>query len=230
MIELAVLDMAGTTIDEAGAVYQALRAAVERNGVAVADEDLQTWMGTDKREAIDALVRLGGGTPTPELVEESYRAFAEYLREAYLATPPQPLPGVEQALAELRSRGIKVALTTGFSDDVAVPLLAAIGWSTGEGGNLDAVVTSDEVGRGRPAPYMIHRAMEKTGVLDVRAVLAAGDTAVDLQAGTNAGAGVVVGVLTGKVNQAYLASHPHTHILPSAAGIPALPETQPTPA
>ncbi|MER5638896.1 phosphonatase-like hydrolase [Kitasatospora sp. NPDC002227] len=226
MIELAVLDMAGTTIDEAGAVYQALRAAVERNGVAVADDDLQTWMGTDKREAIDALVRLGGGTPTPALVEESYQAFAGFLREAYRATPPQPLPGVEQALAELRARGIKVALTTGFSEDVAGPLLAAIGWSTGEGGNLDAVVTSDEVGRGRPAPYMIHRAMEKTGVLDVRAVLAAGDTAVDLQAGSNAGAGVVVGVLTGKVDEKYLATHPHTYILPSAAQIPALAETR----
>ncbi|AUG80470.1 hypothetical protein CFP65_5785 [Kitasatospora sp. MMS16-BH015] len=225
MIELAVLDMAGTTIDEAGAVYRALRAAVERTGLAVADEDLQTWMGTDKREAIDALVRLGGGTPTPELVEESYAAFAAYLREAYAATPPQPLPGVEQALAELRARGIKVALTTGFSEDVAGPLLAAIGWSTGEGGNLDAVVTSDEVGRGRPAPYLIHRAMEKTGVLDVRSVLAAGDTAVDLQAGTNAGAGVVVGVLTGKVDESYLATHPHTYILASAAEIPALAET-----
>ncbi len=226
MIELAVLDMAGTTIDEAGAVYQALRAAVERNGVQVADADLQTWMGTDKREAIDALVRIGGGTPTPELVEDSYAVFAELLRVAYRTTPPQPLPGVEQALAELRARGIKVALSTGFSDDVAGPLLASIGWSTGPDGNLDAVVTSDEVGAGRPAPYMIHRAMEKAGVLDVRKVLVAGDTAVDLQAGTNAGAGVVVGVLTGKVGRTYLEAHPHSYVLESAAELPSLAETQ----
>ncbi|MFH9347971.1 phosphonatase-like hydrolase [Kitasatospora sp. NPDC017646] len=228
MIELAALDMAGTTINESGAVYRALRNAVERNGVAVAEADLQTWMGTDKREAIAALVRLGGGTPTPELVEEGYAAFAEYLREAYRTTPPQAVPGVEEALAELRRRGIKVALTTGFSDDVAHPLLESLGWSTGEGGNLDAVVTSDEVPRGRPAPYMIHRAMQKTGVIDTRRVLTAGDTVVDVEAGRNAGAGVVVGVLTGELTRADFDGHPQTHVLASAAEIPGLAETRPS--
>ncbi|MEU4117096.1 phosphonatase-like hydrolase [Kitasatospora sp. NPDC028055] len=228
MIELAALDMAGTTINESGAVYRALRTAVERNGVAVAESDLQTWMGTDKREAIAALVRIGGGTPTPELVEESYAAFAEFLREAYRANPPQAIEGVEEALAELRRRGIKVALTTGFSDDVAHPLLESLGWSTGEGGNLDAVVTSDEVPRGRPAPHMIHRAMEKTGVIDTRRVLTAGDTVVDVEAGRNAGAGVVVGVLTGELTRADFDGHPHTHVLASVTEIPALPETSPT--
>ncbi|MER7842654.1 phosphonatase-like hydrolase [Kitasatospora sp. NPDC096077] len=228
MIELAVLDMAGTTINESGAVYRALRTAVERNGVTVAEADLQTWMGTDKREAIAALVRIGGGTPTPELVEESYAAFAEFLREAYRATPPQAIEGVEAALAELRARGIKVALTTGFSDDVAYPLLESIGWSTGEGGNLDAVVTSDEVPRGRPAPYMIHRAMEKTGVIDTRRVLTAGDTVVDVQAGRNAGAGVVVGVLTGELGRADFDGHPQTHVLSGVTEIPGLPEAQQT--
>ncbi|MFJ8471041.1 phosphonatase-like hydrolase [Kitasatospora sp. NPDC094011] len=228
MIELAVLDMAGTTINESGAVYRALRTAVERNGVTVAEADLQTWMGTDKREAIAALVRIGGGTPTPELVEESYAAFAGFLREAYRATPPQAIEGVEAALAELRARGIKVALTTGFSDDVAYPLLESIGWSTGEGGNLDAVVTSDEVPRGRPAPYMIHRAMEKTGVIDTRRVLTAGDTVVDVQAGRNAGAGVVVGVLTGELDRADFDGHPQTHVLSGVTEIPGLPEAQQT--
>ncbi|MFJ2581831.1 phosphonatase-like hydrolase [Kitasatospora aureofaciens] len=228
MIELAALDMAGTTINESGAVYRALRTAVERTGVPVTEADLQTWMGTDKREAIAALVRLGGGTPTPDLVEESYEAFAQFLRDAYRATPPQAIPGVEAALAELRGRGIKVALTTGFSADVAYPLLDSLGWSAGEGGNLDAVVTSDEVPRGRPAPHMIHRAMEKTGVIDTRRVLTAGDTVVDVEAGTNAGAGVVVGVLTGELTRTAFEAHPHTYVLASAAALPTLPETQPT--
>ncbi|MFJ8621954.1 phosphonatase-like hydrolase [Kitasatospora sp. NPDC093550] len=227
MIELAALDMAGTTVDEAGAVYRALRTAVERTGVTVAETDLQTWMGTDKREAIAALIRLGGGTPTPELVEEGYAAFAAYLREAYRTSPPQAIAGVEAALAELRRRGIKVALTTGFSDDVAYPLLESLGWSVGEGGNLDAVVTSDEVPRGRPAPHMIHRAMEKTGVIDTRRVLVAGDTVVDAEAGANAGAGVVVSVLTGELSRADFEGHPHTYVLDSVADIPALAEARP---
>ncbi|WP_405852222.1 phosphonatase-like hydrolase [Streptomyces sp. NBC_00090] len=227
MLELAVFDMAGTTIDEHGAVYAALREAVERTGVSVAPGDLQTWMGTDKREAIDALVRIGGGTVTPELVEEGYAAFRSILQERYRTKAPVALPGVEQALAELRARGIKVALTTGFSDEVAGPLLASLGWSTEEGGNLDAVVTSDEVRRGRPAPYMIHRAMEKTGVIDVTKVLTAGDTVVDVLAGRNAGAGVVIGVLTGELPREAFQDLPYSRVLGSVAEVPELAETRP---
>ncbi|WP_406314916.1 phosphonatase-like hydrolase [Streptomyces sp. NBC_00118] len=224
MIELAVFDMAGTTIEEHGAVYEALRHAVESTGVTVDAQDLQTWMGTDKREAIDALVRLGGGTPDAELVERQYGVFRAFLKERYEEVPPQPIAQADKALAELRARGVKVALTTGFSADVALPLLASLGWSTGEGGNLDAVVTADEVVRGRPAPYMIHRAMEKTGVVDVRKVLVAGDTAVDLQAGHHAGAGVVVGVLTGQLPRTELELHPHAYVLDSVAEVPGLAE------
>ncbi|MFI0238510.1 phosphonatase-like hydrolase [Streptomyces sp. NPDC016845] len=224
MTQLAVLDMAGTTIEEHGAVYEALRHAVESTGATVAAADLQTWMGTDKREAIASLVRIGGGSPDAQLVERQYGVFRTYLTRRYEEVPPQPIAHADKALAELRARGIKVALTTGFSDDVALPLLASLGWSTGEGGNLDAVVTSDEVERGRPAPYMIHRAMEKTGVVDVREVLVAGDTTVDLEAGANAGAGVVVGVLTGRLTRGQLEAGPHTHVVDSVADIPGLPE------
>ncbi|WP_420037419.1 phosphonatase-like hydrolase [Streptomyces sp. cg28] len=224
MIELAVFDMAGTTIEEHGAVYEALRHAVEATGVTVDPADLQTWMGTDKREAIAALVRIGGGTPDADLVERQYEVFRTYLKQRYEEVPPEPIAQADKTFDELRARGVKIALTTGFSADVALPLLASLGWSVEEGGNLDAVVTADEVRRGRPAPYMIHRAMEKCGVLDVRTVLVAGDTVVDLEAGTHAGAGVVVGVLTGQLTREQLEAHPHTHVVDSVADVPGLPE------
>lgn len=226
MIELAVFDMAGTTIDEHGAVYDALRHAVETTGVRVDPVDLQTWMGTDKREAIAALVRIGGGAPDADLVERQYEVFRNVLRDSYAQRPPQPVAEADKALAELRARGIKIALTTGFSADVALPLLDSLGWSTGEGGNLDAVVTSDEVPRGRPAPYMIQRAMEKTGTVDVRKVLVAGDTVVDLEAGFNAGAAVVVGVLTGRLTREQLEAHPHSYVLDAVSDLAGIAETQ----
>lgn len=114
-------------------------------------------------------------------------------------------------------------LDTGFSDDVAAPLLESLGWTVGEGSahTLDAIVTTSEVASGRPAPYMIHHAMEKTGVVDVRSVLAAGDTAVDVQAARNAGA-VAVGVLTGKLTREQLESQPGVVVLESVADVPAL--------
>jgi phosphoglycolate phosphatase-like HAD superfamily hydrolase len=69
---------------------------------------------------------------------------------------------------------------------------------------------------------MVHRAMERTGVRRTADVLTAGDTVLDLEAGTNAGAGLVVGVLSGGVPPETLAAAPHTHILTSVADLPSV--------
>jgi phosphoglycolate phosphatase len=225
VIELVAFDMAGTTIDDHGLVYVALADCVKQTGATVTDADLQVWMGTDKVTAIRALMALGGISTGPEEVDAAFERFRRMLAEAYESTPPVALPGVEAALRTLAARGVRIALTTGFSDDVALPLLAALGWTVGEGAShlLDAVVTSSDVTAGRPAPYLIHHAMEKTGVVDVAAVLAAGDTVVDLLAAQNAGV-IGVGVLTGALPRDELERHPHHHILDSVVDVLGLPE------
>jgi phosphoglycolate phosphatase len=235
MIKLVACDMAGTTIDEHGDVYVALARAVEETGAGTTAEAVQEWMGADKVEAITALIERGGGTPTAETVANAFVRFKQLLADSYAANPPEALSGVEDAIRELQRRGIKVALTTGFSRDVAEPLLAGLGWTVahdvggtaggystaGAGIVLDAVVCADDVAAGRPAPHMIHRAMELTGVQDVRDVLAAGDTANDLLAATRAGV-TAVGVLTGKLDRTAMEQHPHHHILDGVRNIPAV--------
>lgn len=203
-IELVALDMAGTTIEEHGAVYEVLREVTEA-------PDVGAWMGADKQEAIAALAG-----PDAD-VDGLYQRFVARLAERYRQRPPEPIPGVVETLATLRDRGVRVALTTGFGRDVAEPLLASLGWEVGT--TVDAVVCADEVAAGRPAPYLVFRAMERTGAWRVDRVLVAGDTTADLEAGTNAGAGVVVGVATGGCTLDQLAHAPHTHLLPSVTGI-----------
>jgi phosphoglycolate phosphatase len=219
VIQLVVFDMAGTTIDDHGLVYDALADSVRETGATLADADLQTWMGTDKLTAIGALMTLGGADPAG--APAAFERFRVILADSYSSTPPVALPGVEEALRTLKSRGVLVSLTTGFSDDVAYPLLDAIGWKVGE--LLDTVVTTSDVTAGRPAPYLIHHAMEKTGMADVATVLAAGDTVVDLLAAKNAGV-VGVGVLTGQLTRDEFARHPHHHILDSVVDVLDLPE------
>lgn len=239
MITLAVFDMAGTTVNDGGAVYRALEQAVSETGAPVDPRDLQTWMGAEKRAAIAALIELGGGDPDGR-VEPAFTRFREILAELYRADPPTPVAGVPEALRALRASGVRIALTTGFSRDVATGILDVLGWRIADGAPteatgtattstatgtgevvLDALVCGDEVAAGRPAPYMIHRAMERTGTVDVAEVLVAGDTVVDVRAGANSGASVTIGVLTGKLAREDFSGEPATAVLPSAAGIPA---------
>lgn len=219
MFELIACDMAGTTIDEHADVYRALENAVREFGVEVKAEDLQHWMGAEKKEAIKSLIELGGGSASDEQVDAQFDRFRELLLGYYQENPPVALPGVVEALQQLAASGTKIALTTGFSRDVTDIILDGLGWKVGPGELLDAVVAGDETAAGRPAPHMIHRAMELTGVRDVAKVVAAGDTANDLLAAHHAGVHGI-GVLTGKLGREDLEWHPHTAILESVAVLP----------
>ncbi|BBZ44748.1 phosphonatase-like hydrolase [Mycobacterium parmense] len=218
--ELVVLDMAGTTIDDGMQVYRVLGETAAAHGATPTREDIARWHGSAKHEALRALLTPPGGTPPhDERLHAVVGDFRARLTAAYTAAPPVPLPGVPEALADLREAGIRVALNTGFDREIAESLLEALGW---QGDSVvDTVVCGSDVPTGRPAPYMIFRAMERLGVTDVARVLIAGDTPRDLEAGTNAGAAFVVGVLSGAGTAEELGAHRHTHLLPSVADLPA---------
>lgn len=220
-VELAVLDMAGTTIDEGQQVYRVLAETANAYGASPSEADIARWHGAAKHEALRALLTPSGGAPpNADLLDAVVADFRARLTSAYAASPPRPLPGITDAMAALRSAGIRIALTTGFDRDIVDSLLAALGWE-GES-TVDAVVCGSDVAAGRPAPFMIFRAMEKLGVTDVSRVLVAGDTPRDLQAGTNSGAALVVGVLSGADDAVELGRYRHTHLLASVADLPAL--------
>lgn len=218
---LVVLDMAGTTIDEGLQVYRVLAETTVAHGGSPSAADIARWHGSAKHEALRALLTPDGGAPpADDVLDGIVDDFRARLTAAYAERPPRPLPGVPEALADLRAAGIRVALTTGFDREIANSLLAALGW---EGDSVvDAVVCGSDVPAGRPAPFMIFRAMEELGVHDVARVLVAGDTPRDLQAGANSGAAFVVGVLSGASSADELGAHGHTHLLPSVADLPAL--------
>lgn len=219
--DLVALDMAGTTIDENEIVYRMLEeTAAAAIGRPVPVDVMAAWKGTAKDEALVGILTAVGADVSADRVAAVYADFHERLVAAYEATPPTPIDGVPEALAVLRSKGVKVALQTGYDAEVAHLILDAVGWQVGR--EIDVLITSDVVAASRPAPYMVFRAMEETGVLDVRRVLTAGDTPNDLGAGWNAGAGFVVGVITGAFTAEQLRAHPHTHILESTAHLPNL--------
>lgn len=218
MIKLAVFDMAGTTVNERDEVYRVLREVTEREGARYSDAEFQQWMGTEKRWAIESLLRIGGVEPTPGRVEQAWQWFLAELRRTYTENPPTPLPGVEAALARLRANGIKVAMTTGFSREIADLIFASMGWS--KGATFDTSSCGDEVEAGRPEPFMIEKVMAETGVTDPTQVISTGDTAADVKSALAAGV-TAAGVLTGHLTREQFQAEGAHLVLGSVADLPA---------
>jgi phosphonatase-like hydrolase len=151
--------------------------------------------------------------------DEAYKAFRLHLVAACHRSTPSPIEGAEAAVRILRGRTIRVALTTGFDRHVTDVLLRALQWREHL---FDAIVCGDEVRRGRPAPDLIEAAMAITGILTGKSVAAVGDTATDLLAGSAAGVGWNIGVLSGAHDRSRLESVPHTHLVSSIADVPEL--------
>ena len=221
-IELTVFDMAGTTVSEGGAVYQCLRDTLEANGLVVAADSLNDVKGMDKYEALRILIERSDMReellPGLDAIHED---FVERMIGFYRSDPSVgEMPGASETFRRLRRAGVKVALNTGFSRDIAQTLIDRLGWERNE--LIDASVTSDEVARGRPHPDMIQLLMLKLGVTDPRRVAKVGDTPADLLEGRNSDCGLVVGVTGGSSAREQLERYPHDHLIGSVAELPEL--------
>ncbi|SJN08481.1 Phosphonoacetaldehyde hydrolase [Leucobacter sp. 7(1)] len=234
MVSLITLDVAGTTVNERGAVYDTLKSVVEEAlSVTISDEDLRPALGANKAEAIAGFLNKFRGEADPAEVERLFLEFRSKLEQSYRENPPVELPGVVDAIRRMRAAGMQVSLTTGFDRGVTQMILDELGWTVGPEATdtVDFAITSDDVSTGRPAPELIQVAMQRSGVTDPAEVLAAGDTELDLAAGMNAGAKYVVAVSTGAQSAEHLATFPHTHVcdvrdLPELLGVPAIQPAQ----
>lgn len=222
VIDLVIFDLGGTTIEDRGQVLDAFLSTLKKHNLAASEAEVHTWRGASKREALRRCIEQQFGGDDPGNAKRLARAYASFIRQLkrnYDRQGISAIAGTEATFRWLKDRGIKLALMTGFDRQVTDILLQAVGWRAGV---VDACVCSDDVPQGRPAPYLIFRAMEAAGVTDVRCVVVVGDTVNDLLAGTNAGVRGVVGVLSGSHGIEDLGKVQHTHIIASVAQLPAL--------
>jgi phosphonatase-like hydrolase len=219
-IHLVCLDMAGTTVQDDGAVLAAFHEALHTAGLtpgtpehAAAVEYALATMGQSK---IEVFRHLTGGDE--HRAERANQAFETAYARSITTGGAAPVPGAAEAVAQLRAAGRTVVLTTGFSPATRDALLDALGWR----GLADLVLSPADAGRGRPYPDLLLTALLRTGTDSVAAIAAVGDTTSDLLAGHRAGAGVVAAVRTGAHTDTDFATVPHTHVLDSVADLPAL--------
>lgn len=213
--ELVVLDLAGTTVVDDGIVEEAFTRAWDRvqrtdAGRAAAIQHVRDTMGQSK---IEVFRQIADEDTAQQINREFERAYRELIDEGSC----QAIPGAEATIRALVARGLKIAFTTGFAPTTARAILRALGWTE----LADVLLTPEDAGRGRPAPDLVLMSVIRTQTSSVAATVVVGDTESDAAAGTAAGAGLVVGVLTGSRDETTLRAAGADLVLTSVAELPA---------
>ena len=146
-------------------------------------------------------------------------ALAAYDRADEMSEPPygaELLPGIAEALAQLRRRGLLLAIATTDRTPRTEISLAMLGIA----GHFATIVGADDVANPKPAPDMVHLACERMGCLPGETVVV-GDSPVDLEMGRAASAAATIGVTTG-LNGAERLRPLADVVLPSASSLPDL--------
>lgn len=204
VIRGVLFDWAGTTIDFGSlAPVEVVRAVFEEFGIEVTEEEARQPMGKAKidhlREVL-AMPRIASrwnevhaGPADDSTVKQIYDRFL-VLQKSVLADHCDIIPGVVEFVSYLRDSGIKIGSTTGYTRElmeVVWPIVAKAGYQP------DAIVCSDEVTAGRPAPWSNFLAAELIGVYPMENILIVDDSIAGIQAGKNAGCYSVAVTTTG---------------------------------
>ena len=203
-IEGVLFDWAGTTVDFGCFAPVNVFIDIFKNaGVEVTMEEARAPMGMLKIDHIRAMLSMPristvweekfGRVFNEQDVENLYAEFEPALLSS-LVEYTDPIPEVIETVQNLRSQGLKIGSTTGYTQtmmDVVVPNALKKGYGP------DFYITPDGTNSlGRPYPYMIYRNMEALKLSAAWKVVKVGDTTSDINEGVNAGVwsvGVIIG-------------------------------------
>lgn len=194
-LKALVLDWAGTTVDYGSlAPARTLQQLFNRMHIALTEPETRRDMGLPKKDHIrgimsmprvrDAWQKLRGNSPREADVEEMYQEFIP-LQFSCLAEFSAVIPGVVEAVQCFRRRGLKIGSTTGYTRAMLDLLVKT---SANEGYTPDCSLTPEDVGAGRPHPFMIYETAVRLQVYPLAAIAKIGDTPADIHEGLNAGA------------------------------------------
>lgn len=212
---LAIFDLAGTTVEDRDYVAHCLDDALQKRGFQLSFGEIVALMGIPKPLAIRQLAAEATEAEADAIHQDFQDRMIRFYRES---SEIREVPGTTETFKWLKDRGVKIGIDTGFDRSTTDILLPRMPWVH----LVDDSVTSDEVANGRPHPDMIHVLMGRASVEDPALVIKVGDTPADLNQGTAATCGLVIGVCEGSHSWEQLLPHPHSHLIGSVADLPAL--------
>ncbi|MGO9228245.1 MAG: phosphonoacetaldehyde hydrolase [Bryobacteraceae bacterium] len=190
-----VFDWAGTIVDHGSrAPVAALQDAFAGAGLVVTVAEVRLSMGIAKKDHIRCIleiprvreewVRQYGTNPRETDVEALYAKFIPKQFDC-LGSFASAIAGVPGTFEGLRSRGVKIGSTTGYTR----PMLEFLVDRTREQGFAPdcAICPGDVPGGGRPAPWMCYLNAIRLEVSPLWAMVKIGDTPSDVAEGFNAG-------------------------------------------
>jgi phosphonoacetaldehyde hydrolase len=181
-----IFDWAGTVIDHGSrAPVAALQDVFAAAGMPITIDEARRDMGIAKKDHIRCILATRiGATPPEAEVEGLYADFLPKQTEC-LGRHSQVLAGVPQACEALRSRGIRLGSTTGYTR----PMLEFLVERAREQGFAPdcALCPQDVPGGGRPAPWMCYLNAIQLKISPLWSMVKIGDTPSDIEEGLNAG-------------------------------------------
>ncbi len=206
------LDMAGTTVRDDNTVMDAFAAAIASRDLPVREfhDAMRYARATMGRSKIEVFRHIFAGE---DAAQAANAAFEKHYAGAVAGGEVSPVPGAVELFASCRAAGMKVCLSTGFAPVTRDAIVDALGWRS----LVDLFLSPADAGRGRPWPDMPLTALLRLGGDSVASLAVAGDTPADVESGLRAGAGLVVGVLSGDSARADLEA------VPARAGLPGTP-------
>jgi phosphonoacetaldehyde hydrolase len=165
----------------------------KRKRVPISVEEARAPMGAHKKVHIRKIAQLNsvrqrwqethGRAPAEQDVEEMFAEFVP-LQLQCLADYADLIPGTLEAVADFRSRGLKIGSTTGYTGEMMKLLLAE---AKSRGYEPDSTVCATDVPAGRPEPWMCVQNALQLRVYPFEACVKVDDTLPGIEEGLNAG-------------------------------------------
>ncbi len=205
-LRAVIFDWAGTTVDHGClAPVRVLQRVFAQRGVPISEADARRDMGVLKQDHVRKIL-LGpkvsaqwlqrfGRAPAEGDVESLFADFVPLQLEC-LVEHSAVIEGVGDAIARLRKRGLKIGSTTGYTRAMLSILLRP---AAEQGYQPDCAVTPDDVGGGRPHPWMIFENAIRMQVEPLEAIVKIGDTLSDIEEGLCAGVWTIGVARTGNM-------------------------------
>ena len=193
-LEAVIFDWAGTTIDHGSlSPVRAVTELFQRYGITLRDADVRRDMGFFKKDHIRRILQqpkvsiawssAKGRRPDERDVEKLFAEFAPLQLEV-LEHYSEVIAGVAECAEQLHNWGIRIGSTTGYPRPMLDVILEK---ARPQGYRPEIALCPDDVGGGRPHPWMCLQIALHFRLSSVAAAVKVGDTTSDVHEGLNAG-------------------------------------------